>query len=419
LNTTPGERQEFTSWKEIADYLGVTVRTAQKWEEERGLPIKRLPGGRARVLADPAELAAWKSAILDKPGRWASLAFLRKYAILTTGLLLLLAAGLLGAYLAVNGRGPPALLRVEQHVLVVSDENGRELWRRAFGWPLAPDNYAAGFQYRRFWFGDLDGDGRVELVFVAVPHIASAEGVPLICFSDKGAEKWRFVPGRTVTTRIETFNPPYTVQNFIVSSVGKGRAPSVIVSSGHYPYYPAQVALLSPQGKLLREYWHSGYLYHIQLADLDRDGSDEIYLAGINNGYKSATMVVLDPDTMGGASVEENLDYQLQGFPAGRERARFLFPRSCLNRKFEDHNFITELLVQAGSITVGVDEARRSSSILYHFTPRLGIEKVVVTHAFHLVHAEMHAAGQLDHRLTPREEAAFHNIRVLVPPPAR
>src|SRR5689334_4174929 len=45
---------ELTSWKEIASYLGVNLRTAQKWEEERNLPVRRLPGGRGRVAADVA-----------------------------------------------------------------------------------------------------------------------------------------------------------------------------------------------------------------------------------------------------------------------------------------------------------------------------------------------------------------------------
>ena len=48
------------SWKEIAHYLGVNIRTAQKWERERGLPVHRASGPRGRVSADTASLDAWK-----------------------------------------------------------------------------------------------------------------------------------------------------------------------------------------------------------------------------------------------------------------------------------------------------------------------------------------------------------------------
>ena len=61
------EARELTSWKEIAAFLGVNVRTAQKWEEERHLPVRRLPGGRGRVAADVANLEAWKRT--DTAGR--------------------------------------------------------------------------------------------------------------------------------------------------------------------------------------------------------------------------------------------------------------------------------------------------------------------------------------------------------------
>ena len=51
---------ELSSWKEISLYLGISLRTAQVWEIERGLPVRRLPGGRGRVSARIAELENWK-----------------------------------------------------------------------------------------------------------------------------------------------------------------------------------------------------------------------------------------------------------------------------------------------------------------------------------------------------------------------
>jgi len=48
------------SWKEIAEYLHRDVRTVQRWEESKGLPVRRLPGGeRARIFALRSELDAW------------------------------------------------------------------------------------------------------------------------------------------------------------------------------------------------------------------------------------------------------------------------------------------------------------------------------------------------------------------------
>src|SRR5215831_12997982 len=72
------ERQAHTvlnTWQDVASYLGVSVRTAQKWEKTLGLPIRRMPGRRGRIVADPAELDRWKSQTAlpnAKPGEIAS-----------------------------------------------------------------------------------------------------------------------------------------------------------------------------------------------------------------------------------------------------------------------------------------------------------------------------------------------------------
>jgi hypothetical protein len=50
-------------WKDIATFLDVSVRTAQRWERVSGLPVRRLGGGRRHsVLAEEIELHAWLGA---------------------------------------------------------------------------------------------------------------------------------------------------------------------------------------------------------------------------------------------------------------------------------------------------------------------------------------------------------------------
>jgi TolB-like protein/Flp pilus assembly protein TadD len=52
--------QPLTSWKEIATHLGVSVRTAQRWEATEGLPVRRHQHSRmSSVYADPEELDRW------------------------------------------------------------------------------------------------------------------------------------------------------------------------------------------------------------------------------------------------------------------------------------------------------------------------------------------------------------------------
>jgi tetratricopeptide (TPR) repeat protein len=55
------ERRILDSWQEIADYLGRTVRTCQRYERELNLPVHRLDDSpKARVFAYSDELDAWR-----------------------------------------------------------------------------------------------------------------------------------------------------------------------------------------------------------------------------------------------------------------------------------------------------------------------------------------------------------------------
>ena len=61
--------RELTSWKEIAHYLGINIRTAQKWERERALPVRRIPGPRGRVSTEVEALESWRSSLQTRiPG---------------------------------------------------------------------------------------------------------------------------------------------------------------------------------------------------------------------------------------------------------------------------------------------------------------------------------------------------------------
>jgi hypothetical protein len=58
-----GERLD--SWKEIAEYLRRDLRTVRRWEDTRGLPVRRVPGsGRSAVYAFRNEIDTW---LLDNP----------------------------------------------------------------------------------------------------------------------------------------------------------------------------------------------------------------------------------------------------------------------------------------------------------------------------------------------------------------
>jgi two-component system, chemotaxis family, CheB/CheR fusion protein len=62
ISTASQSASALTSWKEIANYLGKGVRTAQRWERDLGLPVLR-PIGKPSgfVSSSPSELDRWRA----------------------------------------------------------------------------------------------------------------------------------------------------------------------------------------------------------------------------------------------------------------------------------------------------------------------------------------------------------------------
>ena len=60
MQSSDAKADVIESWKGISSYLNRNIRTLQRWEQERGLPVRRVPGGvKPGVYAVRAELDAW------------------------------------------------------------------------------------------------------------------------------------------------------------------------------------------------------------------------------------------------------------------------------------------------------------------------------------------------------------------------
>ena len=331
-----------------------------------------------------------------------------------------IAAVCLVAYLSVRWLVPgsqPRAARMESGALVVMNAEGKELWRKAFPDGLGPDWYYAQGVQNRIWFGDLDGNGHTSVLFLYSPALPDPQGSTLICFSDRGKEKWRWTPGRDLP-ELSGSPPTYKTVSLAVLKATKARPSRIVVSSVHQPWWPGQIALIDSNGKTVSEYWHSGALMFVALADLDGDGREEIIATGTANGYDhQATLVVLDPDRVFGASTEVRPEFQIHGMGAAQERLRLLFPRSDLNRALFQFNMAEYPTVEHGTLRLTVAECitPMGCRIWYEFDRNI---RLIAAFAggdeFRSAHERFFQSGKDAHSLSAEERAAFQKVRCLV-----
>jgi len=418
----PPEKQHnnLTSWKQIAEFLGVSERTAQVWEEERGLPVRRLTGSKGRVSAQTADLERWMKAN-TKPAPWyGNLKVLRYYSVVATALALLAFGVLLGIYLMANRHGPPANYRLDFNNLAVSDADGREIWRYPFPYPFKRNVYLEEEHNinRRFWCDTLyDGDRRKFIIFNYYSTNVAKSGTTLYCFSQSRDVLWSWSPGRAVSDLKRSYSSLYSTTDFHVCGLEPGGPKRILVTSHHISAAPNQFAILGASGTVLKEYWHSGQFDCMEVEDPDGDGIPDIYLAGLNNGYGCATVVVLDPRQVDGASDQPSGDTnQLQGFKSGTEKAIILFPHSCVNRAHKESGFVRRLDVMKTSIEADIWEigSDGNASVKYIFDINLQLKQVIYSDWLKVLHNQMYQKGELDHAYSDADEAdLFRQVKVI------
>lgn len=320
-----------------------------------------------------------------------------------------------GRMLAV--REQPKFARLEGSILVVMNAEGKELWRKGFpdGFWQTYYNPQPGTTGTRVFFADLEGKGRTSVLFLHHPGVsAESRSTTLICYSDRGKERWRWTPGRALP-QFAGSPATFVAIGLAILKATEQRPVRIVVSSQHSPWWEDQIALLDTNGKMISEYWHSGAV-GLTLADLDGDGREEIVAYGTNNDYLQATLVVLDPDRVFGASAEVRPQFQIQGMAPAEERLRLLFQRSDLNKALFSFNWATEPTVVHGSIRLTVEESIVPPGCLvwYEFDRNLNLISAYAGDEFRGAHAQFYHNRKDDHTFTAEEQAAFQKVRCLV-----
>lgn len=330
----------------------------------------------------------------------------------------LVVAGYFG-FRQIGRHGEPKSARIEGTSLVILSADGREQWRKNFPDGFGPESYYEHGLASRIWFADLEGKGQVSVLFSYLPAPSTQpHSSTLICYSDRGKEQWRWTPGKILPEYIR--DPiPFKTHALGVLKKTKERGARIVVASDIDPWWggPSQVALLDTNGKFISEYWHSGGFDDMVVADLDGSGKEKIVVAGVAHGYDyQATLVVLDPDRVTGASKEVLPELQIQGVGEAHENLRLLFPRSDLNRTAFDHNVAVRPVVEDGILRITVDEclAPIGCPIEYEFNRNF---ELIATHPgndeFQAAHDQLYQSGKDKHRFGTGEQAAFLKVRCL------
>jgi len=418
----PSPNEELNTWKEIADYLSISIREAQYREKSDGLPVRRLDGKKPRVWALRSELDAWKlkgatteaatapiapvaqrsltevsplspNEHLGSTTQWGRRAFLG-----TAGM----AIAAFGARLIVHARTP----RVERAVLTGNlltalDGLGGRIWQYRFAGslqePITDD------PSWRVQVVDLEGNGSPGVL--AIIRRASEQSVHLVSdelyyFTSHGELRWT-VPCRPDLLDFDgkQFEPVWWCSHVIAVPSGKGQILWVGVHHGWR--WPGCVLSVDAKGRSALRFANHGFVE--TLCRLTRPNGEFIAVAGENNGFNNSFVAVLSADDPASSSPSGGAARcHFASSPRGEPRDYILFPTTEMLAAMDvpyGRARVTE--INDGGFIVNVTAIDSpQAELLYQFSGTTEPSNVMPSTSCQNFHRRLQEEGRLNHTWT-------------------
>lgn len=400
------------SWKEIARYLGRDVRTVIRWEQGRGLPVHRVPGGRiSRVFAYPHELDEW---LATRPGDlngtndavaeesvneetangdsvYLEIPPLERRSPILLVFAVVAVVSLAGVIWTRAESEPIGQLAVAGNEIVAFDAARRTRWtHRIESGELRPP------PVRWNHVGDIDGDGRQE-IFAAL-HVRPAEvnsyGSELVRLSPSGALEWTARADDRFTFGDGEYGPPWPASDLTVYRAGG--EPRIAWSLRHFTWWPSMVVSLNARGERLGVFVNSGW---IRSTAPSRDGQ-YLFVTGISNSRRAYFLAVLDTAHPSGRAPEDaGSPMECVSCPEGAPLHYFVFPRTevSLGEPFPAEGPIVTTF-ENGTVQVQIREsAGPSFAATVYDLEDLSITRARLADSYWDWHRRLETEGRLNH----------------------
>jgi hypothetical protein len=422
------------SWKDIAAYLGRDVRTAIRWGKEKGLPVRRVPGGkRQAVFAYTAELDSWlrgdrgaelavvshrpeptssshvaESVVVPGPAvssRSRSARFRYFYVAAAACVILLL--GVLGLRHRAVAPRVPVRIGFTLNALQAFDDTNELLWTYTFPGPLEPSVLSdirplSDFSY----IGDLRGKGDQEVLVIAPVHTGlstrSSARTEVDLFSGRGKLLWSYLPQRRFLFGRHEIDGPWSSLALFVSS-GEGK-PRIWAAVNHDVWGNSFVVNLDPAtGKDTLRFVNTGSVR--ALNEITISQRKFLLVGGFNNEPDTGSLAVIDETKPFAASPQtEGTRHKCESCAAGEPDYYFEFPRSEINELEQVHeDSVVEMAVRDDKIPLRKKEMNPSngSQTIYLLSADQGFRPVSLRFdsGYDMLHRKLEQEGKLNHSL--------------------
>jgi hypothetical protein len=445
----PPHRHRLDSWKAIAQHFGRDVRTVTRWATHRGLPIRRVPGGkRGSVYAFTDELDGWLLNQQSKPPSESSLtadasvsplgngfshpapsvstgngpnalfghfAFRRRLLSIITATLII-ALGLVAAFHPVRSHASePFTAKLSVDSIEADDSAGHRLWIHRYSHPIVTSYflgfYGAGNSTR---VADFLGDGNHQVLVVTPFREGMSPDDPMRTridfFSNGGRLLWSYTPRESFRFGNDELKGPWFVRSLFTPD-GESHS-SIWAAIVHHTWGNGFVVQIDPRtGKDTLRFVNSGTLYKI--GETKTTSGKYLFVGGFNNEWDGGSLAIFNEERAFAASPQmPGTHYFCNSCPVGSPDYYFVFPRTEINRLTGiNEDPVLDLYFADDGIQVRKFErftvGTETTIYLLSSQPPFNLVSLHYNSSYDALHREWNSQGKLRHSLANCPERIY------------
>jgi hypothetical protein len=424
-------------WKEIAAYLGRSIRSVQRDEREHRLPVRRIKTADGQtVYAHRHEIDAWRltddarqqassdgqelaaapvltesAADAEQPAVSAAVAAesstarrrrRREWRLSTqgrvgVGLAVVIAGAAVAAFVlggpqSTRQGAVPTSTRLAGRTLEALDDAQRVLWTHAF------NHEVSGVLEPSSRIVDIDADGQPEVVVVvrsAKKGQTPTDSDAIYVFAaSTGKPKWTFVPTQVFGCGETMFGAPWFVSDITIST---GPGPSRIwVAFHHAVGWPNFVVELKTGSVASLRYVQAGSI--ISLAHWTTQSGSYLVAGGVMGERARGSLTLVDDAGPAVTSPHDDRRFTCTGTPSAAPAMVWLFPPLDIEAASTEAYSVVGPIDPVGPnlrVTFGI--GRHSTGVITELAADLHLKGFTPTDSYWLWHQTFEHEGKLNH----------------------
>ena len=280
--------------------------------------------------------------------------YLRKnYLAIALFALLFLVVGFYFSYSIDNN---PSEFRIVGKTVNVTNKHGKILWSIMVG---DDEKYRTLYSdyFQRIYDVDNDGINEVIIAHESLENKDMENHGRIACYDSDKKLMWKYKFRDTVFTNNESYSDEYRSKLIEIVTINDK---NILVAMSRHNFFPSAIYRIdASSGKRLKgTVWSQGHFNSAQIDDFDKDGKNEIFAGGINNGLESAFALIIDLDTL--EVQTPSIDkYLFNDIDIGSFKKFYLFSRTDVCKFYKNRFNGTDVVhyyEDTKTFQIGVDE---------------------------------------------------------------